>query len=75
LVMSNHTGGQVDGAIGLLDIMPFFFDSSVRAGSDAFKALALSAKLVFVCRLYLWGHSIQCDVGLRHRLALALGQL
>lgn len=66
VVVTNHAGRQVDGAVGSLEVLPeivdavgdkmtVLFDSGVRSGADVFKALALGAKAVMVGRLYVWG--------------------
>ena len=66
LVVSNHGGRQVDGAVASLDALPrvveavgdeldVLLDSGVRSGSDAVKALALGAKAVLLGRPYVWG--------------------
>jgi len=66
IVVSNHGGRQVDGAIGsldaLADIAPvvdgkarLLLDSGVRGGSDVFKAIALGADAVLIARPYLYG--------------------
>ncbi|KAK0547935.1 hypothetical protein OC846_003567 [Tilletia horrida] len=79
IVVTNHAGRQVDGAIGSLTALPdivdavgekltVMFDSGVRGGADVFKALALGAKLVFVGRLWVYGLSIQGETGVRHVL-------
>lgn len=63
VVVSNHGGRQVDGAIGALDALPgvveaaggeleVVFDSGVRTGADACKALALGARAVMLGRPY-----------------------
>jgi isopentenyl diphosphate isomerase/L-lactate dehydrogenase-like FMN-dependent dehydrogenase len=63
IVVSNHAGRQVDGAISSLDALEkiaeavedkivVMYDSGVRTGADVFKALALGAKFVFVGRLW-----------------------
>lgn len=68
IVVSNHAGRQVDGAIASLDPLEKIasavgdktvvtFDSGVRGASDVFKALALGAKFVWVGRLWVWGLS------------------
>ena len=58
VIVSNHGGRQVDGAVAALDAlpgvvsaagkMPGFFDSGVRTGADIVKALALGAKAVLL---------------------------
>lgn len=63
IVVSNHGGRQVDGAIGSLDVLKeiadavgekttVLFDSGIRRGADVFKAMALGAKAVLVARPY-----------------------
>ena len=64
LIVSNHGGRQVDGAIASLDAlpaiaaavpdMPLILDSGVRTGADIFKALALGATAVGIGRPYAW---------------------
>ncbi|UDD58119.1 hypothetical protein AFCA_005585 [Aspergillus flavus] len=69
IVVSNHGGRQVDGAIGSLDVLPeiveavgdkmtVLFDSGVRTGADVVKALCLGAKAVFVGRPVIYGLAI-----------------
>ncbi|CAA9964307.1 L-lactate dehydrogenase [Pyrenophora teres f. maculata] len=69
IVVSNHAGRQVDGAVASLDSLEkivdavgdkiyIMFDSGVRSASDVVKALALGAKFVFVGRLWIWGLAI-----------------
>ena len=76
VIVSNHGGRQVDGAIGSLDALPGvvaavagevpgLFDSGIRHGSDALKALALGAKAVLLGRLYLWGLAVAGEQGVR----------
>lgn len=66
IVVSNHGGRQLDGAIGSLDALPaivaavdgavpVLFDSGVRGGADICKALALGADAVLIGRPYVWG--------------------
>ena len=76
VIVSNHGGRQVDGAIAALDALPavaaaiqqkipVLFDSGIRYGSDAIKALALGARAVLLGRLYLWGLAIAGEQGVR----------
>jgi len=80
IIVSNHGGRQVDGAIATLDALPavaeavqdkvpILFDSGVRYGSDAVKALALGAKAVLLARLFLWGLAVAGEQGVRDAVA------
>ena len=86
LVVSNHGGRQVDGAIGALDAlpsirdavggeMPLLFDSGIRTGADVLKALALGADAVCVGRPYVWGLAIGGQAGVEHVLRCLLAEL
>jgi len=66
IVVSNHGGRQVDGAIATIDALPgiaeavagripLLVDSGVRSGADVFRALALGATAVGLGRPYVWG--------------------
>lgn len=77
IVVSNHAGRQVDGAIASLDALEnivaavgdktyIMYDSGVRGAADIVKALALGAKFVWVGRLWVWGLSIMGEAGVRH---------
>jgi lactate 2-monooxygenase len=74
IVVSNHGGRQVDGAVGSADQLtlcaervagkiPVLFDSGVRSGADAFKALALGADAVCVGRPYAYGLALKGQAG------------
>lgn len=76
IIVSNHGGRQVDGAIGSLDALPaiaaavagripILFDSGIRGGADIFKALALGARAVCIGRPYVYGLSIAGEDGVR----------
>lgn len=77
LLVSNHGGRQVDGAVGALDALPairaavgpdfpVLFDSGIRTGSDIFKALALGADAVCLGRPYVWGLALDGQAGVEH---------
>src|SRR5580704_83118 len=76
VVVSNHGGRQVDGAIATLDALPaivrqvngrvpVLFDGGIRRGADVFKALALGARAVILGRLYTWGLALAGEQGVR----------
>jgi lactate 2-monooxygenase len=86
IVVSNHGGRQVDGALGSLDALPpiaaavgdrlaVLFDSGVRGGADAFKALALGADAVCVGRPYIWGLALDGQAGVETVLKMILAEL
>ncbi|PMD48123.1 FMN-dependent alpha-hydroxy acid dehydrogenase [Hyaloscypha variabilis F] len=77
IVVSNHAGRQVDGAIASLDALEeivdavgnkiyIMYDTGIRGASDVFKALAVGAKFVFIGRLWVWALSIGGEAGVRH---------
>jgi len=65
---SNHGGRQANGGIATIDLLsdvvaasgdlPVLFDSGVRSGTDAIKAIALGATAVGVGRPYTYGLAI-----------------
>jgi lactate 2-monooxygenase len=76
IVVSNHGGRQVDGAIGTLEALPaiaaavdgripILLDSGIRGGADAFKAIALGARAVLIGRPYVYGLGIAGYRGVR----------
>ncbi|MFC0865938.1 lactate 2-monooxygenase [Sphaerimonospora cavernae] len=86
VVVSNHGGRQVDGAIGSLDALPgvaaavgdqitVLFDSGIRTGSDVIKALALGAKAVMLGRPYAYGLGLAGEAGVRHVIRCLLAEL
>ncbi|HVU91634.1 MAG TPA: alpha-hydroxy-acid oxidizing protein [Jatrophihabitans sp.] len=86
IVVSNHGGRQVDGAIASLDALPaiaeavgdrveVLFDSGVRTGADVLKAIALGAKAVLYGRPWLYGLALGGADGLRHVLRCLLADL
>jgi lactate 2-monooxygenase len=76
IVVSNHGGRQVDGAIASIEVLPeiadavgdrltVLLDSGVRGGADAFKALALGARAVLIGRPYVYGLALAGETGVR----------
>jgi lactate 2-monooxygenase len=86
IVVSNHGGRQVDGAIASLDALPpiaaavgedlaVLFDSGVRGGADVLKALALGADAVCLGRPYVWGLTLGGQAGVEAVLRMVLAEL
>jgi isopentenyl diphosphate isomerase/L-lactate dehydrogenase-like FMN-dependent dehydrogenase len=86
LIVSNHGGRQVDGAIAALDALPpvvdavagslpVLFDSGIRSGADVAKALALGADAVLIGRPYLWGLALEGQAGVEAVLRALLAEL
>jgi lactate 2-monooxygenase len=86
IVVSNHGGRQVDGALGSLDALPeiagavgeeltILFDSGIRGGADVFKALALGADAVCLGRPFLWGLALDGQAGVETVLKMVLAEL
>ncbi len=79
IVVSNHGGRVLDGTVAALDALPavadrvsgrgpILFDSGIRRGSDAFKAIALGAQAVLVGRPYIYALSVAGPLGVAHLL-------
>jgi L-lactate dehydrogenase (cytochrome) len=86
IVVSNHGGRQVDGAIGSIDALPpiaeavggkiaVLFDSGIRGGADVLKALALGADAVCLGRPYVWGLALEGQAGVETVLRMVLAEL
>ncbi|KAF1808761.1 oxidoreductase [Eremomyces bilateralis CBS 781.70] len=83
IVVSNHGGRQVDGAVGSLEVLPeiveavgdkidVLFDSGVRTGADVVKALCLGAKGVCIGRPWVYGLGIRGKEGAKEVLKYIL---
>ncbi|WP_322098956.1 alpha-hydroxy acid oxidase [Fodinicurvata fenggangensis] len=80
IIVSNHGGRQLDGAIsGLRQLpgivaesggIPVMFDGGIRRGTDVLKAVALGADFVFVGRPFLYAAAIGGQDGVQHAINL-----
>lgn len=81
VVVSNHGGRQLNGALATLDALPevveavqgkipVHVDGGVRHGTDVFKALALGADFVWVGRPVLWGLAYKGEEGVKLMLRI-----
>jgi lactate 2-monooxygenase len=74
VIVSNHGGRQVDGAVASLDALvavraavdvPVLVDGGIRGGADVIKALALGADSVLLGRPYAYGLAVGGEDGVR----------
>lgn len=86
VVVSNHGGRQVDGAVAALDALPevraalgddrtVLLDSGVRSGADVLVALALGADAVCHGRPWVYGLGLAGRDGVTHALSILLADL
>ena len=81
IVVSNHGGRQLDGAIAAIDALPtiatavagrvpVLFDSGIRRGMDVVKALAMGADFVLLGRATLYGATVGGAAGVKHAIEI-----
>jgi len=84
IIVSNHGGRQLDGAISAIEALPaivaavagsaptvtVLVDGGIRRGSDVVKALAQGAHAVLIGRPQLWGLAVAGEAGVAHVLDL-----
>src|SRR5690606_7510299 len=80
VIVSNHGGRQLDGAVAPLRALPGVkaqagtmtvkMDSGIRRGTAVLKALALGAQFVFVGRPFLYAAVVAGDEGVHHAVKL-----
>lgn len=86
VVVSNHGGRQLDGAVATFDALPgvvqalngripVLLDGGVRRGSDIFKALAMGAQGVMLGRATLYGAAAAGEAGASRALAILKDEL
>jgi len=86
VIVSNHGGRQVNGAIAALDALPavaaavgdrgtVLFDSGIRCGADVVIALALGADAVLYGRPWVYGLGVAGKSGIEHALRCLLADV
>jgi len=86
VIVSNHGGRQLDGAIASIDALSeivaavgdkadVLVDGGIRRGTDILKAIALGAKAVLLGRPVLWGLAVAGEAGVQHVLELLRDEL
>jgi len=86
VIVSNHGGRQVDGAIASLRALPairdalgerfpVLLDGGIRTGSDVIKALSLGADAVCIGRPFIWGLALEGQAGVEYVLRCLLAEI
>ena len=81
IVVSNHGGRQLDGAISAIAALPaivdavgnkaeVWMDSGIRSGQDVLRAIALGAKATLIGRAFLYGLGARGQDGVRESLEI-----
>lgn len=86
IVVSNHGGRQLDGAVSPLRVLPaiadavgasipVMMDGGVRRGSDVLKAISLGATFVFVGRPFVYAAAIGGEAGASHAINILSAEI
>ncbi len=86
LIVSNHGGRQLDGALSSIEALPgiveqvgnrieVLFDGGIRSGQDVLKAVALGAKGTFIGRAFLYGLGAMGEQGVTAALDIIRKEL
>ncbi|QIW97261.1 hypothetical protein AMS68_002779 [Peltaster fructicola] len=86
VVVSNHGGRQLNGALATLDALPevvdavrgripVHVDGGIRHGADVFKAIALGADFCWIGRPVLWGLAYKGQAGVELCLKLFMDEI
>ena len=85
VIVSNHGGRQLDGAVSPLRVLPgivaackdipVMMDGGIRRGTDVLKAMALGAAFVFVGRPFNYAAAIAGEAGVRHAIQLLASEI
>jgi L-lactate dehydrogenase (cytochrome) len=86
LVVSNHGGRQLDGAMSSISALPkivdavgseieIMFDGGIRSGQDVMRALALGARSCMIGRAYLYGLGAGAQAGVARAIEILRNEL
>ncbi len=86
IVVSNHGGRQLDGALSSIRMLPgivravgdrveVHMDGGIRSGQDVLKALAMGAKGTYIGRSYIYGLGAMGEAGVRRALEVIWKEL
>jgi L-lactate dehydrogenase (cytochrome) len=86
IIVSNHGGRQLDGAVSPLRVLPgiaeavgatipVMMDGGIRRGADVLKALALGARFVFVGRPFLFAAAVAGEAGVSHAVEILSAEI
>ena len=86
IVVSNHGGRQLDGALASYDVLceivdavgdkvDVHFDSGIRSGQDIFRVVAMGAKSTFIGRSYIYGLGAMGKAGVTKSLEILQKEL
>lgn len=85
VIVSNHGGRQLDGAVSALRTLPeiaaqangmtVIVDGGIRRGTDILKALALGADFVFIGRPFLYAAVVGGEAGVTRALTLLRAEI
>jgi isopentenyl diphosphate isomerase/L-lactate dehydrogenase-like FMN-dependent dehydrogenase len=86
IIVSNHGGRQLDGAIASLDALPqiaeavqgripVLLDSGIHQGADIIKAIALGASAALIGRPYIYGLAVAGEEGVKAVINNLIGEL
>ena len=81
IVVSNHGGRQLDGAISSIRVLPgiveavgdkveVYFDSGIRSGQDVLRAIGLGAKATLIGRAYIYGLGAMGEAGVEKAIEI-----
>ncbi|HXZ50023.1 MAG TPA: alpha-hydroxy acid oxidase [Usitatibacter sp.] len=85
VIVSNHGGRQLDGAVSALRVLPeiaaakgamaVMVDGGLRRGTDVLKAIALGADFAWIGRPFNYAAAVAGEAGVRHATAILASEI